>query len=728
MATGVLKRITFGVVPFIVLLLLLVSLHWMSDATQNSASSKEIYSSLLLFNAIGLVVLLGLIGANLYKLVQEYRTGAPGARLTLRMVVLFVSLAVAPVSVVYYYSLQMLHRGIDSWFDVQIDQAMEDVLQLSRASLDLQMRERLKLTESMLRQLRQIPQSLLAISVDEQRTEYDALELTLLGKNAQIIATSSASHSMLVPNRPGEDILLQLRRGNNYVGLDPIRDEGLHIRVVVKTAEGTPLILQALFPLPEHMSTLAVAVQEAYARYKELAYLRQALKYSFTLTLSLVLLFSLLSAIWAAFFSTRRMTAPIRALVEGTQAVAHGDYDKRLPLARKDELGFLVSSFNDMTRRLAQARDEAARSQRQEKEQRAYLEAVLGSLSSGVLTFDCDRKLRTANRVAAEILDVELLPLLGDSLASIAEKQPGLAPFITALDAHLTREDRMIPEQTTLSTAGRRKVLMFRSKPLSSADGLQTGHVVVFDDVTALIQAQRDAAWGEVARRLAHEIKNPLTPIQLSAERLRHKYLKIMGQEDAQVLERSTITIIQQVEAMKEMVNAFSEYARPPQMKPESLDINQLLQGVLDLYRNTPNGVEIHTQLDENAPPIEADPGKLRQVFHNLVKNALESMQDTPNACLTVFTRCRGDHTGPYVEIEVRDNGPGFSEDIQGKVFEPYVTTKPKGTGLGLAIVKKIVEEHGGTVWAENPAGGGGSIVLHLPALSVKAAYQGTSR
>lgn len=703
--------------------LLFGALYLMSAVTQNSEQFGRSYGLLLAINALGLVSLTVLIGVNLWRLLRQYRQGLAGSRLTLRLVVMFMILSVAPVSVVFYFSLNFLHRGIDSWFDVRIEQALEDALELSRTALDARMRELHNQTVLLAEDLADVPDNDVPALLNDLRVRSNIDELTLLTQKGRIIASSSADRTNIVPNIPNEAVLLQLRQNRSYVGLDPIRDAGLHARVVVTVpsldATAEPKILQALSPIAVRQSELANSVQSAFAQYKKLAYLRKPLKYSFTLTLSLVLALSLLSAVWAAFFSTRRLVAPIRDLAEGTRAVAAGDYDKRLPITSQDELGFLVWSFNDMTQKISLARDEARSSQQQAEAQRAYLEALLERLSSGVLTLDMRHTLRTANAAAGHVLGVELSAHIGQPLTHLSLDHPHLSTFVETLNAHLTGSSQEWREEITLASHSGRQMLFCRGTLLARADGGQAAdYLIVFDDVTTLIQAQRDAAWGEVARRLAHEFKNPLTPIQLSAERLRHKYLKTMDAKDAEVLDRSTHTIVQQVEVMRDMVNAFAEYARNPQMRPRLLNLNQLVNEVLDLYRGGKAGAQFQVQLDPAVPEIEADPGRLRQLLHNLIKNSLEAMVGQRGARVTISTCCVGDSTCALVELRVQDRGPGIPEDMLGQLFEPYVTTKPKGTGLGLAIVKKIVEEHGGTLQVENPSQGGACMIIRLPLVS----------
>jgi nitrogen fixation/metabolism regulation signal transduction histidine kinase len=684
--------------------MLLVSLSLMSDATHNSERFGQLYSWLLLINALGLIVLVGMIGTNLYWLVSQYRARAAGAKLTYRLVVTFVILAVVPVAVVYYFSLQFLQRGIDSWFDVQIEEALDDALELSRGSLDVRLGDLLKLTEKIAGEVSEMSPALIPIGLYDLRVLSGAVELSVFGLDGRIIASSSAEGTGIVPSRPTQNVLMSLAQGRSYVGLDPIGDAGLHARtavpVPVTKSDTEPLTLQALYRIPGRLSTLADNVESQIVRYKKLAYLRKPLKYSYILTLSLVLALSLLSAVWAAFFSARRLVEPIGILADSTRAVAEGDYSKRLPVNSEDELGFLVRSFNDMTRRLSKARDQARSSQQEVERQRAYLETVLGSLSSGVLSISHDGELRTVNEAACQILGIDLSGQLDSDLGDISARYAFLEPLLSLVETRLVERVLDWQEQVILFDSSGRRVLMCRSTALPTSEDIAGGQVVVFDDVTDLIRAQRDAAWGDVARRLAHEIKNPLTPIQLSAERLRRKYLKTMQDDQAEVLDRATRTIVQQVETLKAMVNAFGDYARAPKLQLEQLDLYELLRDVADLYQGSK--LHIHLDLLEPAPMMDGDAGRLRQLLHNLFKNTLEAVRGREDGTLVVRSRWVFDSGERYIDLSFEDNGNGFSDEVLEHLFEPYVTTKTRGTGLGLAIVKKIVEEHNGQIRAQN--------------------------
>ncbi len=724
MATSALKKFATGLGPIAGLaLIMLASLKLMSDATENAATFGELYSWLLLANVIGLVVLAGLIAGNLYRLLTQLRHQVAGARLTARMVVMFVVLAVTPVLLVYYFSIQFLHRGIDSWFDVRVEQALNDALELSRTALGVRMRDLHKRTESMAEDLSGAEDDMLAMVVDDLRASSGPTELTVLSANGHIIASSTADPTRILPDSPDEAVLLQVRQSGSYIGLDPVGERGLQVRILVTVADPMSAeesrVLQALFPVTERLNELADSVQTAFAHYRELAYLRNPLKTTFTLTLSMALLLSLLGAVWAAFHSARRLAAPIRDLAQGTRAVAKGDYETQLPRSGKDEMGFLVQSFNEMTRKLAQARDETRRSRKALEAQHTYLEAVLAKLSSGVITFDEEHRLHTTNDAASQILGVDLSDQFGHTPEQIGRQYPNLSALADIFQRRLEHDTvRDWRDEVSLFGAGGRQILMCRGTPLMGTAYTPPGHVIVFDDITALVQAQKNAAWGEVARRLAHEVKNPLTPIRLSAERLRHKYLPALAQKEHEVFARLTHTIIQQVESMKAMLNAFSDYARSPQMHTELVNINTLIGEVLELYRYNDKGTRVESRLDPELPTLEVDPGRIRQLLHNLVKNALEATKGDKRRIVTVSTRGVRSQDCGHVEICVEDNGEGFPPDILEQVFEPYVTTKAKGSGLGLAIVKKIVEEHSGMVTADNRPDHGARVRLRFPVAS----------
>ena len=708
---------------------LLASLLSMSKALQTSAQFDEIYAGLLIFNTLGLLTLVVLIGLNIRSLIKQVRERAAGARLTVRMVTMFVILSVTPVLILYSFSLDFLYRGIDSWFDLRVERALEDSLELSRLGLENRMKELLRQSETMAEEISLTNDALIPFEIDQYRSRSGADELTVMTRQGIIIGSSSTNPDNLVPDSPDETALFQVLQGNSYIGMDTIRNAGLSFRVVVNVPNsriGTePRIMQALYPVTERVNDLAQNVQSAFTQYEELSYLREQLKLSFVLILTMVLLFSMFSAVWAAFYSARKLAAPIRDLAEGTKSVAEGDYHTRLPVPANDELGFLVASFNDMTRKIASARDAAKRSQDEAETQHKYLQAVLERLSSGVLVLDTQNCLRTANISGGRILGIDISENIGHSFSRICQSYKHLEQLKNLFQSHIDQGEPVWDQQVILFGASGRQVLMCRGTSVVPAGEKNLVHIIVFDDITALLQGQREAAWSEMARRLAHEIKNPLTPIQLAAERLRHKYLGSSPPDQAETLDRLTTTIIKQVETMKSMVNAFSDYARAPVMAPRDVDLNLLLEEVVDLYREMDTGVTITLNLTEDQPVIRADAGRLRQVFNNVIKNAIDARDREEDLTLSVSTARISQPAMDYIEIRIRDSGSGVNEDIISTVFEPYVTTKQKGTGLGLAIVKKIVEEHGGLVMIRNNVDGPGAcVVIRLPVTESKLAQE----
>ena len=725
MVAATLKRTLVSILILIGSGLWVAALLIMAQTVQQSAHFSDLHPFIVGVNVAGLLVLSILIGGRLAQLVRDWRKRVVGSRLEARMVWMSATLAMAPLLLVFYFSVVFLNRGIDSWFHVEIRQGLEDALKLSRAALDLRMREYLERTRSVA--VRIAPVRVGAFQVlDELRRENEAVELTLLASNSRILATSSDRLGEIVPAPLSDEMTMQVRQGRDYVALDPVAGGGYLVRTAVRVPQVLPgdelRVLQAIYPIERRLGELADTVESSYQRYGEKARLREPLKTSFTLTLTLVLLLSLFGALYGAFWAARRLVRPIQDLVAGTRAVAKGDFDLRLPLTSHDEMGILVHSFNDMTKRLARSREETRRVQQAVEAERANLAVILARLSTGVISLEADQTIRTANQAACSILAVDV-DVIGKPLSQTGSDSVLFEQFQSTCSAHLAAGMSEWREQLVLQGESTRRILMCACTTLSGEDQTPSGYVIVFDDITTLLQAQRDAAWGEVARRLAHEIKNPLTPIQLSAERLRRKLLGHIDETQGQVLERATHTIVQQVEAMKEMVNAFSEYARAPEMDVSRFDLNQLIGEVAELYR-APGRPGTILQLQPGLPEIEADRGRLRQIIHNLLANAWEALEGVANSQVRVVTHLMekgsGGVAGRAVEIVVEDNGPGFRPDVIGQVFDPYVTTKPKGTGLGLAIVKKIVEEHGGAIDADNVRTGGARVCIELPLTAVR--------
>jgi PAS domain S-box-containing protein len=696
-----------------------IALLLLARSVEDSARFSRVQPWILLINICGVLALMLLLTRKLWQLYRDFRDHVPGSRLTARTVIVFGSLVIAPLVVVYLFSLDFINRGIDSWFRVEIRQGLNDALVLSRKALDFRLREQARHTESFARTLRDVQGAALLQHLEEERRSTDATEIVVYDIDGQPIAVSSSTPLAQQPGPPPPEIGLQLASGRGYVSLVPQPDGQYSIETAALIADTVThrsgrRYLYIHYQVPQEVSALAEAVQHTSSQYGDLSTVREPLKISFRLTLTLVVLLTLLAAIYGAIYSAQRLTRPVQDLIAGTRAVGKGDFGTRLPLPSRDEMGFLVHSFNDMTKRLRRASEEAALSRQAVERQRERLSIILSRLSTGVIVTDQYLTLHSANPSAGVILGGSLEGAVGQNMAQLALGSTRFAAFIAELRTRLTSGWHEWREQLTLPGEAGERVLLWACTPLPD-EGNESGVVIVFDDITALLAVQRDAAWGEVARRLAHEIKNPLTPIQLSAERLRRKLLGNMNAEDANLLERATHTIVQQVDAMKQMVNAFSEYARAPDMKLQHFNLNQLVTEVVELYRLQDPAHEIQLDLESSLPELEADRGRVRQILANLITNGIEALAGVQDGFVEISTRHLRSEAGTSAVICVRDNGPGFRKEILGRVFDPYVTGKPRGTGLGLAIVKRIVEEHGGRIEAENRPEGGAKILVFLP-------------
>jgi nitrogen fixation/metabolism regulation signal transduction histidine kinase len=678
-------------------------------ASRNSAFFSENLPSLFIAGGLVALALVGLVGSQLWLLRQRVRKGVFGARLTLRLLLMFGLVATLPGLVVYGASVFFLNRSIETWFDVRVDAALRAGVNLGQAALDDLLHELDKKAQRMALALSDAGPGSMITLLSTLREQGGVQELTLFDDHGGVVAHVGGEKGSLLPALPEKSVLWQVRQQQPYSRVELLGERGLVMRVLVPVytsqLAGETRVLQLVQPVPQSLARDAQAVHAAYQDYQQIAVSRVGLKRIYGVALTLTLLVALLITIAVAYLLSEQMGAPLRALARGTRAVARGDFSQMPAVAARDELGMLIQKFNHMTRQLSEARKALARNHQETVQAKAFLESVLVNLSSGVVVLDDALRVRTVNAAALQILGLDAATVAERPFAALAEGGEPLQPFVAKVLALFANE--AAPEwQEQIEYAGSR-TLIVRGTRLP--EGVERGYVLVFDDVTKLIHAERDAAWSEVARRLAHEIKNPLMPIQLSAERIARKLGGRLAPADAEFLERATQTIVNQVAALKHMVDAFASYARLPRAKLEALDLNALVRDVASLYDTQSLGLVL--QLEEPLPAVAGDSTLLRQVIHNLLQNAQDALSGHADPKVVVKT-WRQDGTAC---LEVRDNGAGFPENLMARLFEPYATTKAKGTGLGLAIVKKIVEEHLGTVHIENLKPAGAAIRIVLP-------------
>jgi nitrogen fixation/metabolism regulation signal transduction histidine kinase len=670
-----------------------LGLFLLATASGDTALLERDYPLLLALNAALAALLAGLVVYQLVAMARRYRARVFGTRLTLRLLTRFAALAVLPGLLVYAVSVQFLTRSIESWFDVKVDAALEGGINLGQRAIDQMMAELQGKASAMALELAERSPAQLAARLERLRAQVGVEEAVIVTASGRLVVSASADVNKFVPDLPGRELLRQARANRGHTAIDLAAGRPLSLRVLVPLDSAgladEARFLQLRDSVSPSFARSAEAVEAAYRDYRELAISREGLKRIYVVALTFALLMALFGAVAIAVTQSNLLAEPLANLAQATQAVARGDFSRRAPVTSRDELGVLTESFNSMTRQLDEARRGMEASRGALEAAKSRLESILANLSAGVLVFDHELQLTISNHGAGTILGAEL------------------QAFAARMREHFAGNDEK-DWQLDLSLKDG-KAVHARGARLPQATG--GGYVLVFDDITQLIQAQRATAWAEVARRLAHEIKNPLTPIQLSAERLEMKLAERLSREDADTLRRATETIVSQVSALKAMVDDFRDYARLPAPAPTRLDLNALVNDVLALYENS--SAPIAKRLAERLPPVWADGAQIRQVIHNLVQNAQDSHENAKqtSAAIEVRTELAGDK----VRLAVSDHGGGFPEELMARIFEPYVTTKPRGTGLGLAIVKKIVDEHHGSVAIENRPNRGASVSVLLP-------------
>ena len=728
-----------------------VLLFLLAVASGDTQLFDSYYSWVLGANVVVGVGLLAVVLFLLARLYSRYRRGRFGSRLMARMVLNFAMMGIVPGIVIYLVSVQFVSRSIESWFNVKVESALESGLNLGRAALESSLRDLQLKAAGVSEELADMSDSLIVARLPKIIERNQLQEAIVVSASGKLVASSNTKLTRLLPELPTPSMLARAHSSEGYGVIDGIPDtdrngasaEQIHLRVIVPIRSdgssfklrGDARYLLLIQPVPEKLFANAEALRVAYSEYQERSLARTGLRKFFLVTLTLVLLLAVFAAMVSAFLLASDFAQPLLLLAEGTQAVAEGNLSPRPIVATPDELGTLTQSFNMMTMQLSDAREAVERNRRALEDAKAYLESVLANMSAGVMVFDEQWLLVTFNASAKRILRLDLKPLLGQSMSSIvplaAFREPVMRSFSRlsaqtaaegfGADAQHWQQQIEIPRETEDASDTSDITLLARGSHLPVGTG--RGYIIVFDDITDVISGQRSIAWAEVARRLAHEIKNPLTPIQLSAERLHMKLQPKLAGDDAALLERGTNTIVNQVVAMQQMVDNFRDYAKTPPPLLQPLDLNGLISEILELYSGMAISDAIHTTLQPNLPIILGDATQMRQVVHNLLQNAQDAVADigrfgrSPEIRIVTEAFDYADADGQHrtaVRLTVSDNGPGFDPALIKRAFEPYVTSKPKGTGLGLPVVKKIIEEHGGRIEAQNRKDGPGAKILIL--------------
>ncbi|PIT10536.1 PAS domain-containing sensor histidine kinase [Snodgrassella communis] len=681
--------------------LCVVTLYVLAVATGNTSVLSQYFWFAFGFASLLVLTLVLMAGSYWWKLLQSRHRHEFGSKIAMRLAAMFTLVAVLPGLFLFGVSAQFISHSIHSWFGNDTEEALNRSISLSKSALDYELDNSVRRAANIqiaLIAANSLEEPLLPVlESNDKNKQFSQLNIRNLSNN-QLIAEYNPQH---LPTPELNDNLIQnLHTTGSVHEIENINN--------ILYAQGW-LILpgrthdNALFfrqPIPAKVAQDATLIEAARAKYGELSFTKKSLQTFFLATLLMATLLAIVLALLVALLFARQFVAPILSLADGARAVAKGDLDIQQTIYRNDELGQLTSLFNHMTVQLRHSRE-------QQEAARHYLEHILNSLTTGVVTLNQEKCLITFNQMAENIFGQNLNPILGQNINQLSEQDPQVAMLADVFQQILVTENQNKPAQITYNHKDETLILLGKATPLPEDSG--GGTVLVFDDVTALVSAQKEAAWGEVAQRLAHEIRNPLTPIQLSAERLAWKLHDKLNKADAQILNRATNTIIRQVAAMKDMVETFRNYSRAPALKFTNLDLNELIREVLVLYESS--NCTFAVNLSKIVMNVNADSGALRQVIHNLLKNAVEAATADSSPEVSILTELNNEHILFYVN----NNGKTFSQEMLLHAFDPYVTDKPGGTGLGLPVVKKIIEEHGGRIQISNQKNGLACVKITLP-------------
>ena len=764
-------RWVWGVAAVAVLGAALVLAFVLSLTGQSEGFYERNFIWLFWFNVAVGGLLLVVIVVAMVRLVQRQRRGKFGARLLTKLAGIFALVGLLPGLVIYTVSYQFVSRSIEVWFDVKVATALDAGLALGKGTLQSLVDELGSKTRQAAERLGEERVAVTPLSLERLREQLDVRDLALIGANGQILISAGGSAGAMAPGRPGAAALRDARVGSVFSQIEGLDEEaqagkpgqGARVRALalipdteIALKSGEERFLLAVQPVPYQLAADALAVQAAYSEYQQRALARNALRRMYIGTLTLALVLSVFGAVLLAALLGNQLVRPLILLADGVRQVAAGDLSSKRVFASRDELGGLTRSFAGMTEQLFEAREDVQRGVTQLEGARMRLQTILDNLTAGVVVFDRDGHIDTVNPGATRILRVPLSVYRGQRLDAVPELGEFAQHVWQRFELHATspeagerdqwqeafelhpgeRDSKMLlvrgaslpDEAPQAEAAGQRPPPEGEPAP-SRGRAAPGARLLVFDDITDVVSAQRSAAWSEVARRLAHEIKNPLTPIQLSAERLQHKLQSKLEGGDQALLVRSVATIVNQVQAMKQLVNEFRDYARLPAAQLNPLDLNALVAEVLALYGAQQEQGRLQARLGEGLPLIMGDATQLRQVVHNLVQNALDAVAEQAGGLVRVATSAARDESGQLraVRLSVVDNGPGFVDKVLNRAFEPYVSTKSKGTGLGLAVVKKIADEHRATVRIANLRDAGAHDAAAAPAQGARVSLSFSS-